>query len=242
MLEAVLYWTNGQPFLTQKVSQLIRESSGEITPGNEANWVAELVREKIINQWEYQDNPEHLRTLRDRLLKAEEERTGRLLGLYQQILQYLEIPADKSQEQMILRLTGLVVQTGRKLEVYNPIYQTVFNLNWVEEQLAKLRPYAEAINAWEKSGRTDESRLLKGEALTEAKTWATRKSLSDQDYQYLAASEQLDQREIQATLAAEKQANEVLTKARKRAFILSGVSVAIDEAILAFQAALEGDD
>ncbi|MEA5545925.1 AAA-like domain-containing protein, partial [Limnoraphis robusta CCNP1324] len=227
VLEAVLYWTNGQPFLTQKVCKLIRENSGKITPGNEADWVAELVREKIINQWEYQDNPEHLRTLRDRLLKAEEKRTGRLLGLYQQILQNKEIPADNSPEQMILRLTGLVVQTGGKLRVYNSVYQAVFNLNWVEEQLAKLRPYAEAINAWEKSGRTDESRLLKGEALTEAKTWATGKSLSDQDYQYLAASEQLDKREIQATLAAEKQANEILKQAKKRASLISLITITI---------------
>ncbi|MFZ1026293.1 MAG: AAA-like domain-containing protein [Limnoraphis robusta] len=234
VLEAVLYWTNGQPFLTQKVCKLIREKSGEITPGNEADWVAELVREKIINQWEYQDNPEHLRTLRDRLLKAEEKRTGRLLGLYQQILQNKEIPADNSPEQMILRLTGLVVQTGGKLRVYNSVYQAVFNPNWVEEQLAKLRPYASAINAWEKSGRTDESRLLKGEALTEAKTWATGKSLSDQDYQYLAASEQLDKREIQATLAAEKQANEilkqandVLKQAKKRASLISLITIGI---------------
>ncbi|MEB3279590.1 MAG: AAA-like domain-containing protein [Lyngbya sp.] len=244
VLEAVLYWTNGQPFLTQKVCKFIRESSGEITPGNEANWVAELVREKIINQWESQDNPEHLRTLRDRLLKAEEKRTGRLLGLYQQILQNKEIPADNSPEQMILRLTGLVVQTKGKLRVYNSVYREVFNLNWVEEQLAKLRPYAEAINAWEKSGRTDESRLLKGEALTEAKTWATGKSLSDQDYQYLAASEQLDKREIQATLAAEKQANEilkqaneVLTKAKKRAAI---ISVLISIGILGLSSGIAG--
>ncbi len=242
VLEAVLYWTNGQPFLTQKVCKLIRENSGKITPGNEADWVAELVQNKVINQWEYQDNPEHLRTLRDRLLKAEEKRTGRLLGLYQQILQNKEIPADNSPEQMILRLTGLVVQTGGKLRVYNSVYREVFNLNWVEEQLAKLRPYAEAFNAWEKSGRTDESRLLKGEALTEAKTWATGKSLSDQDYQYLAASEQLDKREIQATLAAEKQANEilkqandVLTKAKKRATI---ISVLISIGILGLSSAI----
>ncbi|ERT08858.1 TPR repeat family protein [Lyngbya aestuarii BL J] len=226
-LEAVLSWTNGQPFLTQKVCKLIRESSTEITPGNEANWVAKLVQNKVINQWESQDNPEHLRTLRDRLLKASEDRTGRLLGLYQQILQNKEIPADNSPEQMILRLTGLVVQTQGKLQVYNSVYRAVFNSNWVEEQLAKLRPYAEAINAWEKSGRTDESRLLKGEALTEAKTWATGKSLSDQDYQYLAASEQLDKREIQATLAAEKQANQILKQAKKRASLISLITIGI---------------
>lgn len=96
VLETVLEWTGGQPFLTQKLCKSIRESDSKISAGAEKNWVAELVQDKIINQWESQDNPEHLRTLRDRLVKSEEQRTGRLLGLYQQILQNQEIPADNS--------------------------------------------------------------------------------------------------------------------------------------------------
>ncbi|EAW36233.1 AAA-like domain-containing protein [Lyngbya sp. PCC 8106] len=231
VLEEVLYWTSGQPFLTQKVCKLIMESSSEITLGNEAKWVAELVQKKIINQWESQDTPEHLRTLRDRLLYCSRKSTGCLLGLYQQILQDQEISVDNSSEQMTLQLTGLVLKTQGKLRVYNPIYQAVFNLNWVEEQLAKLRPYAETLNAWEKSNRQDESRLLKGEALVEAKNWATGKSLSNQDYQFLAASEQLDKQEIKAAfeakLAAEKQANEILKKAKKKASLILGITIAI---------------
>ncbi len=40
----------------------------EITPGKEADWIECLVRSQIINNWESQDEPEHLRTIRNRLL------------------------------------------------------------------------------------------------------------------------------------------------------------------------------
>ncbi len=49
----------------------------------------------------------HLKTIRDRLL-ANEERSGRLLGLYQRVLQRGEVAADGSDEQIELRLSGLI--------------------------------------------------------------------------------------------------------------------------------------
>lgn len=85
LLQAVLDWTGGQPFLTQKVCNLIRSDEAEILVGNEAEWVEELVQSRIIETWESQDEPEHLKTIRDRIL-SREQRAGRLLGLYQQIL------------------------------------------------------------------------------------------------------------------------------------------------------------
>jgi hypothetical protein len=88
-----------------------------------------------------------LRTIRDRLLI--EEKKGRLLGLYQQIRQTEtgEIPGDDSREQVDLRLTGLVVKRDGKLQIYNPIYQQVFDGDWLERELAKLRPYGASIAA-----------------------------------------------------------------------------------------------
>ncbi|MFB2975692.1 hypothetical protein [Microseira sp. BLCC-F43] len=44
------------------------------------------MRNYIIRKWESQDEPEHLRTIRDRILRNS-QRAGRLLGIYQQILQ-----------------------------------------------------------------------------------------------------------------------------------------------------------
>lgn len=178
VLKAILDLTGGQPFLTQKICKLIQEMSQKIPVNQEAEWVANLVQNRIINNWEGQDTPEHLRTIRDRILHAGHQRTGRLLGLYQQILQQKGIAAEDNPDQVTLRLSGLVVKHEGKLNVYNQIYAEVFNLTWVEKTLADLRPYSEAFSAWEKSGRQDESRLLQGEALKEAMQWSKGKSLS----------------------------------------------------------------
>ncbi|MEZ2319871.1 MAG: AAA-like domain-containing protein [Microcoleus sp.] len=214
LLEAVLYWTGGQPFLTQKVCKLLLNHANTAFMQTPAEWVRNLVREKVIENWEGQDEPEHLKTIRDRILRSE-QRASRLLGLYQQILQQNEIATDDSPEQMELRLTGLVVKQSGKLKVYNRIYQSVFNLDWVEKQLAELRPYSESFKAWIDSDCKDESRLLRGQALQDAQTWAADKSLSDLDYQFLNASRELQQREVERELEAQRQANKILTQANQ---------------------------
>ena len=215
LMAAVLDWTGGQPFLTQKVCWLLGVGQ-PIALGQEAAGVARLVQTQVIDNWEAQDEPEHLKTIRDRLLRSG-ERTGRLLGLYQQILQRGEIAADDSPAQVELRLTGLVVKREGKLRVYNPIYAAVFNSSWLEAALANLRPYGVTMTAWEQSGQQDESRLLRGQALLDAKTWAAGKSLGDQDYLFLSTSEELDRREVDQKLQAQEQANQILTTARRKA-------------------------
>ncbi|MEP6490185.1 AAA-like domain-containing protein [Microcoleus vaginatus GB2-A3] len=214
LLEAILYWTGGQPFLTQKLCKLLLDTANCTPIQNPAEWVGNSVREKVIDNWEGQDEPEHLKTIRDRILRSE-QRASRLLGLYQQILQHNEIPTDDSPEQMELRLTGLVVKQSGKLKVYNRIYQSVFNLDWVEKQLADLRPYSENFEAWRDSDCKDESRLLRGQALQNAQAWAVGKSLSDLDYQFLNASLELQQREVERELEAQRQANKILTQANQ---------------------------
>ena len=189
VLREVLAWTGGQPFLTQKLCKLILTSPFPIAAGSEAELVEQLVRSRIIENWEAQDEPEHLKTIRDRLLRSG-QRTGRLLGLYQQILQQGEMAADDTPEQMELRLSGLVVRQQGELRVYNRMYKLVFNPHWVEEVLANLRPYAERLAAWFASHCEDYKQLLRGEELQAAQTWAVDKYLSYQDYRFLAASQE----------------------------------------------------
>jgi hypothetical protein len=203
LMEAVLYWTGGQPFLTQKVCKLVRTGNYELVIDDSQLLIADLVRKYIIENWQTQDEPEHLKTIINRILYSSEQRSGRLLGLCQQILQQEEIIADDSAEQTELRLTGLVVKRDGKLRIYNRIYKEVFNLEWCDRQLAKLRPYAEVLNAWIASQRQDESRLLRGQALQDAQAWVAMQSLSDLDYQFLAASQYVEQRDIQKRLEAE---------------------------------------
>jgi AAA+ ATPase superfamily predicted ATPase len=153
LMEAILYWTGGQPFLTQKICKLAVQSN-IVRPGSgyEAHWIEDLVRLDIIEDWEKQDEPEHSRTIKDRILHL----TGspeKSLRLYKKSLQQ-EIIADNSPTEIHLRLSGLVAKEGDKLKVYNRIYKKVFDEDWVEQELQKLRhtDNAESVNQFEYPG------------------------------------------------------------------------------------------
>jgi PAS domain S-box-containing protein len=130
MLKEVLAWTSGQPFLTQKLCKLIRRASSPIPTNSEVQWVEHLVRTCVIDNWESQDEPEHLRTIRDRILNSEQQPV-RLLQLYQQILQQGEVVSVDSPEERELLLSGLVVKQQGSLKVHNRIYELIFNRSWI---------------------------------------------------------------------------------------------------------------
>ncbi len=191
VLKEVLDWTGGQPFLTQKLCQFVSTSESSISLGYEAENVEQLVRSRIIENWESQDNPEHLRTIRDRILRKG-QRSVDLLRLYLQIWQEKEVEADDSLEQTELRLSGLVVKQYGRLRVYNRIYEAVFDKNWITKTIVALRPYAygEALAKWIASNGQDTTCLLRGRKLKDAQDWAAdKKYLSGQDYQFLNASQ-----------------------------------------------------
>ncbi|MEG4076138.1 AAA-like domain-containing protein [Microcoleus sp. Pol14C2] len=232
IIKAILAWTSGQPFLSQKLCQLIvratRESHSDvliIPPGTEGFFVESVVRSQIIQNWESQDEPEHLKTIGDRILRNE-KRAGRLLSIYQQILQNGQVPTDDSREQIELLLSGLVVKKQGYLQVRNLIYQEIFNREWVEKQLGQLRPYSQSFDAWIAAKQTDDSRLLRGQALKDAQIWMQGKSLSDLDYQFLAASAELDKQEMQVTLEAER-LKEVEKNARRQKWFIAALSFAL---------------
>jgi tetratricopeptide (TPR) repeat protein len=199
IMAAILTWTGGQPLLTQKLCRLVAETNEPIPPGQEAEQIAHLVQSRILDNWESQDEPEHLRTIRDRLLR-DERSAGRVLGLYQQILREGSLAATGDPTHIELRLSGLVVEDQGQLRVYNRIYQSVFDAGWVQTQLANLRPYGEAIAAWEASDRQDDSYLLQGEALTRAQVWAEDRTLGRADYRFLVESQKLGfQQDLEVT-------------------------------------------
>jgi WD40 repeat protein len=206
ILAEVLNWTGGQPFLTQRICQILSEevdsSSANLQrhqdnlSGSLADWVADVVHRRVISNWASQDEPEHLKTIRDRLLRNKQQ-SSRLLGLYGQISENSEINFGDEPEQMDLLLSGLVVKrqsatNAPVLQVYNRIYQTIFSRAWLEKELAKLRPYADCINIWLAADGLDESRLLRGSSLQAALTWASDKKLSNDDYRFLNASQALE--------------------------------------------------
>lgn len=211
VLQHILAWTGGQPFLTQKLCDLAVQTAAQagsmplkLSPGMAEVWVDGIVRSRILNHWESQDEPIHLRTIRDHLFWYK-NRTARLLGVYQQLLDGETVYADDSREQIDLLLSGLVVRRDNQLAIKNRIYQQVFTPEWVYRQLKRLRPYANALEAWLASGRQDTACLLHGEYLLEVEQWARDKSLTDLDYQFLAASQDAERRRIQQILDAKQE-------------------------------------
>jgi WD40 repeat protein len=205
VLSEILYWTGGQPFLTQKICQLIVDVAiPTIGAGDEAKIVSDLIHSHIIQSWEMNDDPEHLKTIQDRIFESSEKQTGRLLSIYQRILLNDTIEPDDSREEMELRLTGLVVKSANKLNVCNRIYGEVFSHSWLEKALKNLSPYDQALNAWIKSNYKDESRLLGGKALQDAISWSRGRNLSINDSRFLNASQ--DRQSKQRLVRRERQA------------------------------------
>jgi hypothetical protein len=193
VMTEILGWTGGKPFLTQKLCRLVH-TLGFIEPGQEAAAIAHLVKSRILENWQAQDEPEHLRTIRDRLLQGG-MMTKQLLALYRHILQQGELPMDAGLPQMELRLSGLVAayasgQTINRpvLRVYNRIYAAIFNLDWVNTHLTQVCPFYDALAAWVASRGQDVTVLLTGQDLQRAVAWSVGKSLSRQEQQFLAAS------------------------------------------------------
>jgi hypothetical protein len=218
LLKLILNWTGGQPFLTQKVCNLVLNSSG-LSEKNEEEWLENLIRTNIIENWQAKDDPEHLRTIERRIL-IDEKMLGELLDIYQKIYQQGEVVSQNTGEEGKLQLSGLVVKRNNHLQVYNPIYREVFNQQWIDNQLAALRPYYEAFRTWFNSGCQENSWLLRGNTLKTAELWAESKNVSFQDREFLSASrqhesqEEIKEREKEAELERERKEKESAERAR----------------------------
>ncbi|WP_027254895.1 AAA-like domain-containing protein [Planktothrix agardhii] len=173
VLRDILNWTNGQPFLTQKLCNLVLDYADSTDPN-----VAQIVQTYIIDNWEVQDNPELLRTIRRRIL-ADDKKNIQVLELYRKILEQGKIPSDNSSEKLQLRLSGLVFKDQEDLEIYNKIYEFIFNINWVEIQSSKLCPYRQDLLMWLKYSK-DTKYTLKGKQLKEAELWMQGKNLPNE--------------------------------------------------------------
>ncbi len=214
LLKCVLEWTGGHPYLTQRLCSIISQQDKNSWSQEE---VLQVVNTTFLGSPSQQDN--HLQFVRDMLTKRAPNQ-DLVLSVYREI--YLAKNPVLDEEQSLikshLKLSGVVRREDNALRVRNRIYQEVFNPHWVENELAQQRPYSQALMAWLEAEEKDESRLLRGQALQDALAWAKDKSLGNVDYQFLAASQELDKEEIQFALAeTKKQAQQIVTETKEQA-------------------------
>ncbi len=194
VIEAILYWTEGQPFLTQKLCQLVEQGDDFIEQNEEKEFIDKLVKSSIINYWidEKIDVPKHFEPIQTKLLSKDKNRESRL-RLYKRILDDENQNAD-IEVILELQLTGLLIEKDKKLKIYNPIYKEVFNKEWVESQLTSLKfqseLYTHQKKRWLESGK-DKKHLLVGDNLTKAEEWQKERAtlLSKEDNEFLDESQ-----------------------------------------------------
>ncbi|MAZ86662.1 MAG: hypothetical protein CL693_03380 [Cellvibrionaceae bacterium] len=220
LLEAVFSWSNGQPFLTQKLCQIIAVQKSIPEGVDEVQWVEQIVRQHVVEDWESKDNPEHLRTIRDRVLLDPLHSTV-VLSDYSKVLAGGSEgrPLKSLDDSSRLYLSGLIAIKQGRAYPRTKVYKTVFDRTWVDAQLSARRPYAEPMKRWEDNH--DAQYLLSGEELQSSQQWAEGKHLPEADHRFLAASQALEsqsfqrwnerlQEEVQQRRAAEKSLQEAL--------------------------------
>ncbi len=125
IFERVYHWTNGHPYLTQKLCQEVFTTN---KPNSQA--VDEVVERLFFSEQARKET--NLQFVRDRLMHDAQKR--KLLLLYRDIYRGKQVRDDeRSLAQNQLKLTGLVKANQGQLQVRNEIYRRVFNAAWLKE-------------------------------------------------------------------------------------------------------------
>lgn len=130
LLNEVLAWTGGHPYLTQRFCQTLAEQCTA-----SADVRVENLCETLFLSPSARANDSNLAFVRDRLLKDGGDPTE-LLELYRKVRQGMVVPAE-SQSPLLerLRLSGIVRVADGRLRVSNRIYERVFDQTWIDFNL-----------------------------------------------------------------------------------------------------------
>ncbi len=131
LLQRVLFWTNGHPYLTQRLCSAIVDAqhptpnTGHPTPN-----VDSLCHNLFLSH-AAAESDDNLANVRNRLLKNDLD-TASLLTLYGQIRSDKRVPDDETNPLCtLLKLSGVAKVENGLLRVRNRIYATVFDAKWV---------------------------------------------------------------------------------------------------------------
>jgi WD40 repeat protein len=140
VMERVLHWTGGHPYLTQRLCRAAAEERAD-TPG-----AVDRLCESLFFTRRARIEESNLAFVSDRLLAGTEDRAG-ILELYRRVWEGKRV-ADDGVNPLVaaLKLSGIVASEGG-LRVRNRIYQRVFDRTWIAESMpdAETRRQREAF-------------------------------------------------------------------------------------------------
>jgi len=130
LLKRILYWTNGQPYLTQKLCQRVADDNTLTKPAG-----VDRLCEEIFFSSRSRDAENNLQHVRTQVLDKDKD-TAALLDLYRQVRSRKKIRDDDTNGLInTLRLSGLVRVWENFLWVRNRIYSRVFDREWIDANM-----------------------------------------------------------------------------------------------------------
>jgi WD40 repeat protein len=143
LLRRILWWTNGHPYLTQRLCAAVAADAKVSTPKD-----VDRVCDDLFLSVRARESDDNLLFVRERILRkrSESELSG-LLDLYGLIHRGKQVAADDNNPLIdVLRLAGLVAVRDNRLAVRNRIYNHVFDERWIRMNMpdAELRRQREA--------------------------------------------------------------------------------------------------
>jgi WD40 repeat protein len=127
LLQRILYWTGGHPYLTQRLCQAAA-TDGRVSTVSDVDRLCE----ELFFSPRARERDDNLLFVRDRLLRSEGD-VASLLGLYAQVRSPRQKVADDETNPLVtlLHLSGIVRSDGGSLKVRNRIYGRVFDGAWM---------------------------------------------------------------------------------------------------------------
>jgi hypothetical protein len=131
IFQRIFYWTNGHPYLTQKLCHAVVLHTGEWREESIEQTVDQLVYTAFLSE-EGRKDP-NLTFVQDRILTSPEQEQRQMLRLYRRVRSGERVADDdRSLIQNRLELYGLVSVVYSMLQVRNRIYEQVFTPAWVD--------------------------------------------------------------------------------------------------------------
>ena len=136
LLERILHWTGGHPYLTQRLCQAVAADAG--VSGRAG---VDRLCDALFLSARARELDDNLLFVRERMLRSEADLAA-LLDLYARVLARKPVPDDDTDPLVgVLRLTGVTRAEQGRLTVRNRIYERVFDRSWVTASMpdAELR-------------------------------------------------------------------------------------------------------
>jgi WD40 repeat protein len=137
LLERVLYWTGGHPYLTQRLCQAVAEEVAAFTHSRVPTIPSLVDRqcEALFLSAAAQEADDNLQFVRKGMLRRDVDQAA-LLELYGQVGRGRRVRVDDTNPLIgLLRLSGVVRVTDGLLRVRNRIYARVFDRAWVTQHI-----------------------------------------------------------------------------------------------------------